>query len=152
MKTETNTSVTVLLKDGRNAIRSYEKTFDRVPVVGDSLRLEDGSPELASYQATALVSRILVGEQHQLTVEADLVSITPDAERPVVILNANRVPERARERVADYLRDTLGTPLLDWVESDEPTLLLKFHPADEASPSEGDVDEGLRELLAKEAA
>jgi hypothetical protein len=149
MKTDVN-SITVLLKDGKNTIEKLNRAFKESPTVGDKISISDADAALlAHYQETALISRVFVDENGSTILEAELSAVKPDIERPVVILNAHRVPESQRITVASHLASQLESPVIDWEESEEPVAVLKFHPLKaQTQLTQEQLDREVRELLA----
>jgi hypothetical protein len=152
MKTDAN-PITVLLKDGKNTIEKLDRSFNEAPTVGEKISIAGARGDLLSrYQETALISRIFVDENGATVLEAELFAVKPDAERPVVILNAHRVPQSQRTKVVNHLTAQLDSPVIDWEESEEPVAVLKFHPLNAPTRlTQEQLDHEVRQLLASEA-
>lgn len=127
---KTNTKTQIVLKDGKSTIGTWTIDFAHHPTVGERVEVpDDVLKALPGYGAEAVISMVRIDpDSGELNIEAAAKCELPIDQRPVVILNANLVPERIRGRVEKHLRSRMNLPLLDWEASSATDPIVQLHP------------------------
>ncbi len=146
---ETSRQATVVLKDGHTRLATWNHAFGQRPTIGESIELPDHlTQDLSGYGGRAPVSRIeLRGDLPDLIELEARCPVKPE-DRPVVVLNADRIRESLRVDAERHLRSTLRFPLVTWEPSTLPDPVVRFHdPASGRKACPPDVRSGLLDLI-----
>jgi len=151
MKTNNKANLThIILKDGLSTLASWTHQFDKEPTIGETISISgQWANPLPGYGDRATVRKIeLNTKTNELHIEVEPLLHQKENSRPVVVLNADLIPERVRTEVEAYLRDHLDLPLLDWEQSRELEPILRFHE-NGSKPKLGlpELQAGIRHIL-----
>lgn len=122
-------NVRIQLNDGKAVIDSWTHAFDHLPTIGESIAIPSvGGTVPDGYQEQAGVFRIDRDLSNgDVTVILDLKPASAKADRIVVFLNTEYVPEQHRRDVEEHLRGKLDVPAFEWVQSTDPAPVLRIH-------------------------
>jgi hypothetical protein len=145
---KTHTDITVRLLDGKSQLASWSRDFEKIPTIGETLRVEAGN--LRGYKPEAAVSRIdmdLSGENPVVVLDAEPLDGNPL--RTVVFLNKNYVPKSLRHDVETHLRSKLDVPAFEWVAGNEGRPVIDIHTGSREVRARFDrLNEEVRAILA----
>jgi hypothetical protein len=150
MQTDThNQQATVVLKDGNIPLATWTESFHRTPTVGERLNIPaEIMKDLKGYDPRAIVSGIRQSGDLAEVIELEATCQTQMHERPVIVVNSNRIPESLRRTAEAHLRSTLRFPIIQWEPSVEPDPVVRFHdPVSGRKACPQDVRSGLLDLL-----
>ncbi len=150
MQTNTqNRQASVVLKDGNTRLAAWTHSFEQRPTIGESLEIPARVlAELPGYEPQAVVSQIQLRDAlpDRINLEANCRMKSED--RPVIVINSDRIRESLREAVETHVRTTLSFPLITWEPSTQPDPVVRFHdPATGRNSCPPDVRAGLLDLL-----
>lgn len=127
----------------------WSQSFDRRPTIGESAAIPfDVIEPLDGYDPQAVVSRI--EQQENLPVRIDLAATCrmKSEERPVIVLNSNRIPDTRRATAEAHLRKTLRFPIITWEASNLPDPVVRFRsPASGGKSLQPSIRSGLLDLI-----
>lgn len=146
-----NSQVIIRLQDGKSLLADWTHQFDQLPTIGERLHIEDIGGDLQpGYQDSTSVSRVdldLRTNQHTLVLEA--VPAKAGANRNVVFLNENYIPENLRLEVETFIRRHVDQPAFEWVQTQQPAPITGIHgPRVPSRPALGQLQAAIRELIA----
>lgn len=146
-----NTQIHVQINDGKTAIDRWPYAFEHLPTIGDVIAISSvGGSAPTGYDSKAEVFRIdrdlSTGE---VTIILDLKPASSKAARPVAFLNADYIPEHLRRDVEEHLRGQLEVPAFEWVQSTDPSPVLRVHQGlSEIQPEiVAKLQKGVRKIL-----
>jgi hypothetical protein len=150
MNTNTHSQqAAVVLKDGYTHLAAWTQTFQQSPTIGESLEIPPQLQEqLTGYETRALVSRIQRRDNRLELVEAEAVCLIKTPDRPMIVINSDRIREELRPAAEAHIRSTLRFPLIRWETSPLPDPVVRFHdPASGRKSCPSEVRAGLIDLL-----
>ena len=149
MNTTHNLQAAVVLKDGNIHLAAWTHSFDQWPTIGESLEIPAHLREsLEGYEPRAFVSRIERRENRLDLVEAEAICLIQTSDRPVIVINSNRIRKELRPAAEAHVRSTLQFPLIQWEASPLPDPVVRFRdPATGRKSCPPDLRSGLLDLL-----
>lgn len=147
--TTNNQLATVVLKDGNAQLSVWNHSFDRQPALGESVEIPASiQAALAGYETLAIVWRIERRDPLPNIIDLEATCVIRRQDRPVIVINSERIPESLRGAAERYLRSTLQFPIIDWQPSLQADPVVRFHdPSTGRKLCPADVRAGLLELL-----
>ena len=144
---------TVVLKDGLTPLATWSHDFAQRPSIGETLALPaDIHADLDGYSAEATVATIELRSQRPDRIELEANCRVAKENRPVVVLNSDRIRESLHASAEAHLRKTLRFPLIAWEHSPHADPVVRFHdPVTNRKACPPEVRAGLIELLYPEA-
>ncbi|MES2922666.1 MAG: hypothetical protein V4819_14025 [Verrucomicrobiota bacterium] len=139
----------VVLKDGNTQLAAWIHSFHQQPTIGESIAIPARfHADLAGYEPMAIVSRIERRDSLPDIIDLEAACMIKRQDRPVIVVNSNRIRESLRGAAEIHLRSTLRFPLIDWEPSNQPDPVVRFHdPATGRKSCPPDVRAGLLDLL-----
>ena len=139
----------VVLKDGTLPLATWTQSFDPSPTIGEPVAIPSHVlADLEGYGTQATVSRIQLQENLPVRIELDATCQMKSNERPVIVLNSNRIPDSRQETVVTHLRNTLRFPLISWEPGTEADPVIRFHdPASGRQSLLPSIRSGLFDLI-----
>lgn len=149
---QTNTQIpqaSVVLKDGNTRIAHWHQSFVQRPTIGESVEVPARFlANLAGYEPRAVVSRIEPRDPLPDRIDLQATCQIKFQDRPVIVLNPDRIRESLRGSAEEHVRSTLRYPLIDWQSSNQPDPVVRFHdPTTGRKSCPPDVRAGLLDLL-----
>jgi len=146
-----NDNTHVQLNDGKTVIDLWPHAFATLPTIGETVDINRaGGSTPAGYQSQAQVFRIDRDlASGRVTVVLDLQPATTRGDRTVVFLNADYIPLNLRREVEEHLRGKLPVPAFEWVESNDPSPILRIHRglAETAHEEVAKLQKGVRRII-----
>lgn len=144
-----NRQAAVVLKDGHAQLAAWTHSFDSRPTIGESLEIPARLQEdLAAYQPRAVVSRIELRDPLPDLIDLEATCRIKSQDRPVIVINSDRIRESLRGAAETHVRSTLRFPLIYWKSSSHPDPVVRFHdPVTGGKSCPPAVRSGLLELL-----
>ncbi len=144
-----NQQAAVVLKDGNTQLAAWTHSFDFRPTIGESLEIPARFHEdLAGYEPRAVVSRIELRDPLPNLIDLEASCRIKSQDRPVIVINSNRIRESLRGVAETHVRATLRFPLIYWESSSQPDPVVRFHdPATGGKSCPPAVRSGLLDLL-----
>jgi hypothetical protein len=139
----------VVLKDGNAQLAVWNHTFDRQPALGESVEIPARfQAALAGYEPLAVVWRIERRDPLPNLIDLEATCVIRRQDRPVIVINSERIPESLRGAAEYYLRSTFRFPIIDWKPSLQAAPVVRFHdPSTGRKFCPSDVRAGLLDLL-----
>lgn len=124
----TSQQATVVLKDGNIRLAKWSHAFEQRPSIGQTIPIpEQTLADLPGYDSTATITRIKMrGDEPQQIVVESRCALKPE-ERPVVVLNADRIRKSLREIAEQEVRSKLRLPLVTWESSALADPVIRYH-------------------------
>lgn len=130
-------------------LATWSQSFDRRPTLGESTAIPTHIlADLDGYDLQAVVSRI--EQQENLPVRIDVAATCQmkSHERPVIVLNSNRIADTRQATVEAHLRKTLRLPLITWEASTRPDPVVRLRgPASGGRSLPASIRSGLLDLI-----
>jgi hypothetical protein len=155
MNTDTrNLQSAVVLKDGYIHLAAWTHTFHEAPSIGEFIEIPAHLQEnLAGYEPRAFVSRIKRRGNLLDLVEAEAICKVKAQDRPVIVINSDRIRAELRPAAEAHVRSTLRFPRIHWEGSTQPDPVVRFHdPSTGRKSCPPEVRAGLIDLLYQPAA
>ena len=144
-----NQQASVVLKDGNTQLAVWNHSFDQQPTIGETIEIPAHlQAALPGYESRAVISRIELRDDLPNLIDLDATCVVKRRDRPVIVINSDRIPERFRGAAEAYLRSTLQFPVIDWESSNQGDPVVRFHdPTTGRKFCPTDVRAGLLDLL-----
>lgn len=150
MQTDTHhQQATVVLKDGNSPLATWIHISSRQPTIGEHLDIPAHlMADFAGYESRAAVARIQRWEGHEDVIELEAECLTKTEDRPVIVINSNRVRESLRKTAEAHLRSVLRFPLIQWEASAQADPVVRYHdPVSGVKACPASVRAGILDLL-----
>jgi hypothetical protein len=124
----TSQQATVVLKDGNIRLAQWTHAFEQRPAIGESIAIPEHTlADLSGYDPTATITRIKMrGDEPQQIVVESHCALKPE-ERPVIVLNADRIRKSLRGTAEQEVRAKLRFPLITWESSALADPVIRYH-------------------------
>ncbi len=144
-----NPQASVVLKDGTMQLAAWSQPFDWHPTIGEAVAIPSQVvADLEGYEPRAVVSRIQQQGNHPERIDLEATCQMKSHERPVIVLNSNRIPTSGQAAVEAHLRQILRFPLISWESSTRPDPVVRFHdPATDAKSLPAALRTGLLDMI-----
>lgn len=118
----------LILKDGNMQLAEWTQAFDSLPTVGESIQIPDHlKPSLQGYDPEAMVSRVVSKGNSPYRLHLEAKCELTYLQRPVIVLNSNRIPQPHRAAIEAHLRGIFRLPVIDWEGGQTGDPILRFH-------------------------
>lgn len=148
-----NQQAAVVLKDGHSQLATWTQAFDLRPTIGERVEIPDRfKADLDGYEMQAVVTRVELRDPLPDRIDLEAKCLTQFQDRPVIVLNSDRIRISMHQAAEVRLRATLRHPIITWESSTHPDPVVRFHdPASGGNSCPADVRAGLLDLLQQPA-